>query len=191
MEQDEAIDESDVPEQRPRRSWPFTGRPPSNRAVFGFALVYGVLSSCWSERERPLEPISLWRDSPALAVIYSGTVTLLFLGALYLMLRAFLPQCKPRVTRRWRSQPLVFRTVSLAESIIIFHTLQALPVFLLGCALGMMLTAAAGLIGINRTAEPGTLAIMAAFLLVASLVAWKANRDAERANYEPFVKIRW
>ncbi len=70
-----------------------------------------------------------------------------------------------------------------------FHTLHALPVFLLGYALGMMLAAAAGLIGINRTAQPSTLLILAAGLLAASFVALRANRDAEHSNYALLVKL--
>ncbi len=191
MEQVELSDECERPEKRGRRSWLFSGRPPSNRTVGALALVYGAVTSWWSESGLPFNDSGLWHDSPALIAIFLGSMSMLFLGALYFTLRVFLPHSKPRVTKRWRSQPLVMRTASLAQSIIFFRTLQALPALLTGYALGILLTAAAAIAGLNRTAGSLMLAILAAFLLVASLVAWKAKRDAERANYEPFVKIRW
>lgn len=178
-------------EHRPRRSWLFSGRPPSNCTVAGIALVVGALNSWWSQSEMQLETPDLWRESPALALILGGAMAVLISGSLYLMLRLFLPQCKPRVTKRWRSLPLVLRTVSLAQSVIMFQTLQALPVILIGYALGLVLTAAAAFVGLNRTAPPGGLLILAAGMLAASLITARAIRDAERSNYKPLITVTW
>lgn len=199
MEPDETIDglddvddvDVDEPRQPSHRSWLFSGSPPSSWTVGALAFVYAAAVSWWSEPGLRFDFLEPWKASRSLTVAIAGAIAAGVAAVLYLMLRVALPQTKPRVTKRWRSEPLVLRTASLAQSIIFFRTLQALPALMTGFALGMLLTAAAGAVGVNSKVESGALAIQAGCLLLGSLVAQRANRDAERSNYAPLVKLPW
>lgn len=102
--------------------------------------------------------------------------------SLYLILRFALVVMKPRVTKQWRGGPLVFRTVSLAESILTFHLFRAIPWMCIGVGLGSLLSLVGGWIGIVVSPAPSWMILQAAIGLAAGLGAWLAVQHVERSN---------
>jgi len=153
------------------------------------AFAYGAIAAWWGGNGPLSDLTEVWRESPSQYGVVLAAMNVVFALFVYAMVRVALPLARPRVTKRWRSEPLIMRTASLAQSIVFFRTLEAFPPLMIGHGLGMLFTAAAGLAGHIPNVTAPVLVLLATVSVSAGLASAVAKRQAALSNYKMLLRI--